>query len=48
MPESASAHAMALEYRRRLALHEIPLPVLGGDDAHVRDEVTRAYRVVAA
>lgn len=46
MPESASARAMVLEYRRRLALHEIPLPVIGDDDTLVRDEAPRIHGAV--
>ena len=38
MRESASARALVLERPRRLALHEIPLPVVGDDDALVRVE----------
>jgi alcohol dehydrogenase len=36
MPDSASARALVLERPRRLVLHEIPLPVVGEDDALVR------------
>src|SRR3954469_14856535 len=36
MSDSASARALVLERPRRLVLHEIPLPVVGEDDALVR------------
>jgi alcohol dehydrogenase len=38
MPESASARALVLERPRRLVLHELPLPVVGDDDALIRVE----------
>jgi alcohol dehydrogenase len=38
MPESASARALVLERPRRLVRHELPLPVVGDDDALIRVE----------